>query len=83
MSEFRIHKKKFCCIKEDVSKLVVVSNFLFKDETTTNNDIKYKEKCRLGKKSESQMGFELTTLRDLVGALKTELLETMKTGNNH
>ena len=32
-----------------------------------NNDIKCKEKYRLGKISESQMGFEATTLRDLVG----------------
>ena len=31
------------------------------------NDIKCKEKCRLGKIPESQMGSEPTTLRDLVG----------------
>ena len=29
------------------------------------------------KKSESQMGFEPTTLRDLVGCSTTELLETL------
>ena len=29
--------------------------------------VQCKEKCRLGKISESQMGFEPTTLRDLVG----------------
>ena len=34
---------------------------------TNQFDIDCKEKCRLGKISESQMGFEPTTLRDLVG----------------
>ena len=39
----------------------------FKTKQNYNNDIECKEKCRLGKISESQMGFEPTTLRDLVG----------------
>ena len=43
----------------------------------TINDIECKEKCRLGKISESQMGFEPTTLRDLVACSTTELLETL------
>ena len=42
------------------------------------NDIVYiLGERRLGKKSESQMGLEPTTLRDLVGCSATELLRTL------
>ena len=68
-----LSSKRFQRLQSSIAMLIRWENFIMHDKNVITNAIqrydimKYWKVRRLGKKSESQMGFEPTTLRDLVG----------------